>query len=133
MWKGYDKQVIKDVCCNCDSSVSKKSYSYIDYMQHCLHADKVLCECYGDRGFFFATKAKAHARLIEIAVRNEYKGQGLGKQLLFRLLQRMKKEGLYKLTFRTPIDESAQDFWLHIGAKIVGLKDNDYVMELTFK
>ncbi len=133
MWKGYDKQVIKDVCCNCDSPVSKKSYSYIDYMQHCLPAEKIYCECYGEQGFFFATKAKAHARLIEIAVRNEYKGKGLGKQLLYRLLQRMKKDGIFKLTFRTPIDEPAQDFWLHQGAQIVGLKDNDYVMELTFK
>ena len=133
MWKGYDKQVIHDVCHNCDSPVSKKSSSYIEYMHHCLPEDKVFCECYGDRGFFFATKAKGHARLIEIAMSTKYKGQGLGKRLLYRLLSRMKAEGLYKLTFRTPIDEPAQDFWVHMGARIVGLKDNDYEMEIKFK
>lgn len=34
------------------------------------------------------------------------------------------------MTFQTTIDEKAIDFWLHIGAKIIGLKDNYYYMEL---
>ena len=45
----------------------------------------------------------------------------------------MKRAGLYKLTFRTPIDEEAQNFWLHVGATITGLKDNDYEMEINIK
>jgi GNAT superfamily N-acetyltransferase len=102
-------------------------------MQYRLPTDKVYCECYGDKGFYFATKAKTHARLIEIAVRDEHKGQGIGKSLLYRLLSRMKADGIFKLTFRTPINESAQYFWLKQGAKIIDIKDNDYVMELIFK
>ena len=133
MWRGYDKQVIKDICYNFDSPVSKKSASYIDYMQRCLPADKVWCECFDGKAFYFATVAKSHARLIEIAVRNGHKGHGIGRKVLFRLLSRMKKAGLSKLTFRTPIDERAADFWLHVGAIITGLKDNDYEMEINIR
>lgn len=133
MWTGYNKQVIKDVCYNCSSPISKQSWSYIGLMQYRLPKDKVYCECYGDKGFYFATKAKTHARLIEIAVRDEHKGQGIGKSLLYRLLSRMKADGIFKLTFRTPINESAQYFWLKQGAKIIDIKDNDYVMELIFR
>lgn len=133
MWTGYNKQVIKDVCYNCSSPISKQSYSYIGLMQYRLPAEKVYCECYGNKGFYFATKAKTHARLIEIAVRDEHKGQGIGESLLYRLLSRMKADGIFKLTFRTPINESAQYFWLKQGAKIIDIKGNDYVMELIFR
>lgn len=102
-------------------------------MQYRLPAEKVYCECYGGQGFYFATKAKSHARLIEIAVRDEYKGRGVGKLLLYRLLARMKADGLHKLTFRTPMNESAHNFWLKQGAKIIDVKGNDYVMEIIFR
>ena len=133
MWGGYNQQVIKDVCYNCSSPISKQSYSYIGMMQYRLPAEKVYCECYGNKGFYFATKGKTHARLIEIAVRDEYKGQGIGRLLLYRLLARMKADRIFKLTFRTPMNESAQYFWLNQGAKIVDIKNEDYVMELEFK
>lgn len=133
MWTGYNKQVIKDVCYNCSSPISKQSWSYIGLMQYRLPTDKVYCECYGDKGFYFATKAKTHARLIEIAVRDEHKGQGIGKLLLYRLLGRMKADGLHKLTFRTPMNESAQHFWLKQGAKIMDVKGDDYEMQLKIK
>ena len=133
MWKGYDKGVFKDVCYNCDSPISKQSCSYIELMQHRLPKEKVLCERWDSSGFFFATKSKNHARLIEIAVHKDFKGKGLGKKLLYRLLTRCKMEGIFKLTFRTPIHEKAIGFWLHIGATIVGLKEDDYEMELIFK
>jgi len=90
-------------------------------------------EVYDCRAFYVANRCKNHVRLVEIAVRNDSKGQGIGKKVLFRLLSQMKRAGLYKLTFRTPIAEEAQDFWLHVGATITGLKDDDYEMEITIK
>jgi GNAT superfamily N-acetyltransferase len=72
-------------------------------------------------------------RLVEIAVRSLYQGQGIGREVLLRLLSRMKMAGLYKLSFRTPIAEEAQYFWLHMGARIVDVKGDDYEMELTIK
>ena len=132
MWQTYDDKVAKDICYHCGSDVSKRSYNYFRTALH-YSRDKVWSEVYSSRGFYFATTAKDHVRLVEIAVRKEYQGQGVGKLVLFRLLSRMKQAGLYKLTFRTPIAENAQRFWLHIGARIVDVKGADYEMELTIK
>lgn len=133
MWGPYNKEIVKDICLNCDSAISRKTFSYLEYLKHVLAEEKILCEIYDGCGFYFATMGKKHARLIEIAVKTEHQGAGMGKKLLFRLLARLKARGISKLTFRTPIDESAQNFWIHLGAKITGLKDNDFVMELNFK
>lgn len=132
-WTGYDKAIVRDVCYNCDSPVSKRSASYIDFQYHRIPKEKIMTECYGQAAFYFATVGTGHGRLIEIAVRREYKGRGMGRKVLMRLLSRLKAKGIYRLTFRTPIAEPAQDFWVHMGARIVGLKDDDYVMELNFK
>ena len=45
----------------------------------------------------------------------------------------MKADGVFKLTLRTPSTETAYGFWLHIGARIVDVKESDYVMEMTIK
>lgn len=132
MWREYDSNIAKDICCNCSSAVSKRSYNYFRTALH-YSPDKVWSEIYDGKAMYFATRARDHVRLIEIAVRSEYQGQGMGKKVLFRLLQRMKAANLYKLTFRTPIVEEAQNFWLHIGARIVDVKGADYEMELTIK
>lgn len=132
MWRPFDDKTARDICCNCNSPVSKQSYAYFRTALH-YNADKVWSEIYDDKALYFATIAKTHCRLIEIAVRKEWQGQGIGKLVLFRLLSQMKANGLYKLTFRTPINEEAQNFWLHIGAKIVDFKGNDYEMELAIR
>lgn len=132
MWTEYNDKVARDICYNCGSEVSKRSYNYFRTALH-YSPDKVWSEIYDGKAMYFATRARDHVRLIEIAVRSEYQGQGIGKKVLFRLLQRMKAANLYKLTFRTPIVEEAQNFWLHIGARIVDVKGADYEMELTIK
>ena len=132
MWQEYDNSIAKDICYNCASEVSKRSFNYFRTALH-YSRDKVWSEIYDGKALYFATKARDHVRLVEIAVRKEYQGQGVGKLVLFRLLSRMIQAGLYKLTFRTPIAENAQRFWLHIGARIVDVKGADYEMELTIK
>lgn len=132
MWLGYDDKTARTICNDCGSPVSKAAYNYFRRMLY-TSGDKVLSELYGDKALYFAMRARDHVRLIEIAVRTQYQGQGLGKKVLFRLLSRMKAAGLYKLTFRTPIAEEAQHFWLHLGARIMDVKGEDYEMELTIK
>lgn len=132
MWTVTNDTTAKEICYGCGSDISKKTYAYFRTAQH-YNADKVMSEMYGNKALYFATRAKNHIRLIEIAVRTEYQGQGLGRKVLNRLLTRAKALGITKITLRTPINEKAAEFWLHIGAKIVGVKDNDYEMELNIE
>ena len=132
MWTGYDDKVAKDICYNCGSPSSRKTYAYFRTALH-YSPDKVWSEILVGNALYFATRAVNHVRLIEIAVHRDIQGQGVGRKVLFRLLSAMKRAGLYKLTFRTPIDEEAPNFWLHMGAQITGLKDQDYEMKLNIK
>lgn len=132
MWKPLDLKIAKTICYGCNSKISKQSYSYLQVMMY-RNPDKIWSEIYEDKGFYFAIRCKKHVRLIEIAVHADYKKQGIGKKMLFRLLQRMQYVGIHRLTFRTPIDEDAQYFWLHLGACILDIKNNDYEMEIKIK
>lgn len=136
----YFDQWVKEICKDCGSPTAKNSYSFFNRMIYVTKGnvwEKVWSKVWSDNGepvgFYFATRCRDHVRLIEIAVRTKYKKKGIGKGLLLSLLQRMKEQNLNKLTFRTPIYEEAINFWLHMGAKIVGLKNNDYEMELLIK
>lgn len=132
MWTAYDEKTAHDICYASNSPVTKRTYLFFRAMLY-RSGDKVWSEIYDGKAMYFATRARDHVRLIEIAVRSEYQGQGMGKKVLFRLLSRMKRNNLYKLTFRTPIVEDAQSFWLHLGAKIVDVKGEDYEMVLTIQ
>lgn len=133
---GYDDKAVKDICYNCGSKVAKQSYNYFRRM-HFVTGGKVWSKVWSKGetpvAFYYASRCRDHVRLIEIAVREDYHKRGIGKFVLLDLLSRMKLAGLYKLTFRTPIVEEAQGFWLHIGARIMDVKGEDYEMELTIK
>ena len=147
---GYNDSKVKEICYNCNSKTAKASYNYfrrIAYVSAPLHhlplldsakgAYKVWCKvwCKGDKpvAFFYAVRCRDHVRLIEIAVHRDYQRQGIGRMALYDLLTAMKSVGLNTLTFRTPMNEDAQHFWLKIGASIVDVKDNDYVMQIKIK
>lgn len=138
MWivSKYNSTSAKDVCYNCDSQVAKHSYSYFRAAKY-RSADKVMCKIWHDGelpvALYFAIKCRRHARLIEIAVRSEYKHRGIGRMVLFDLLSEIKQCGITKLTFRTPMNEPAKDFWLHMGATIMDVKGNDYEMGINIK
>lgn len=133
---GYDDKAVKDICYNCGSKVAKQSFNYFRRM-HFVTGGKVWSKVWSKGetpvAFYYASRCRDHVRLIEIAVREDYHKRGIGKFVLLDLLSRMKQAGLYKLTFRTPIVEEAQGFWLHIGARIMDVKGEDYEMELTIK
>lgn len=132
----YNDAAVRDICYNCGSSVAKQSYNYfrrLDYITGSKVWSKVWSKGDTPVAFYYANRCRYHVRLIEIAVRKKYQGTGMGRKVLFDLLARMKQNGLYKLTFRTPMNEDAHNFWLHLGAKIVDVKGNDYEMEITIK
>lgn len=132
----YNDTAVKDICYNCGSPVAKQSYNYfrrLDYVTGGKVWSKVWSKGDTPVAFYYANRCRDHVRLIEIAVRKECQGTGIGRKVLFDLLTRMKQNGLYKLTFRTPMNEDAHGFWLHLGAKIVDVRGNDYEMEITIK
>lgn len=125
-----DKKLIHDICYNSGSAITKKSYAYIDMLYR--NPDRkpegwILDDC----AFYVVTKGILHWRLVEIAVRKDYQGKGKGIILLSRILFAM--GGIKRLTFRTPMNESAIGFWQHIGARIMDVKGNDYEMEIKLK
>lgn len=138
MWTvtGYDDAAVKAICYDCGSPVAKQSYNYFRRIAY-VTGGKVWSKVWSKDGepvaFYYATRCGDHVRLIEIAVRSAHQGKGYGRKALFDLLSAMKEAGLNKLTFRTPIAESAPAFWLHIGARIVDVKGTDYEMEITLK
>lgn len=142
MWSesNYQDRAVKDICYNCGSKTAKKSYSFFKRMEYLTGGkalEKVLCSVWYLDGvpaaFFYANKSRSHVRLIEIAVKKDLQGKGIGRKILFRLLSLMKEHGMDTLTFRTPINEQAQFFWLKMGARITGMKGDDYEMELKIK
>lgn len=138
MWneKGYDDNLVKEICYNCGSKKAKQSYSFFRRM-HYVTDGKVWSKVWSKNGiplaFYYATRCKDHIRLIEIAVRSDYQNKGIGSKLLSRLLLQMRESGIDTLTFRTPINEAAQHFWLKMGASIIDVKGDDYEMELKIK
>lgn len=138
MWqvRNYDDAMVKDICYNCGSKTAKQSYNYFRRMDY-VTGGKVWSKVWSKENtpiaFYYASRSRDHIRLVEIAVREDYQMQGYGRFVVNDLLARMKKEGIHRLTFRTPVNEDAQGFWLHLGAKIVGAKGNDYEMELTIE
>ena len=137
MWtsfEGYDDAAVKEICYDCGSPVAKRSYNYFRRIAF-VSGGKVWSKVWSKDGdpvaFYYATRCRDHVRLIEIAVRSSFQRQGFGRYILADLLMRMRAEGLHKLTFRTPMDEDAQHFWQHVGARIMDVKGTDYEMELT--
>lgn len=129
----YDDKVVKEICYHCGSKTAKASYNYFRRLIY-VGGSKVWSKVWSKDGrpigFYLAMRARDHIRLIEIAVMSDCQGQGYGRMMLYDLLKSMKVVGLNTLTMRTPINETAIDFWVHMGAKITGLKQEDYTLEI---
>lgn len=138
MWSEteYRDEAVREICYNCGSPTARKSYNFfrrLSYVAGSKVWSKVWSKGNTPIAFYYAHRCKDHIRLIEIAVREDYQRQGLGRKLLYSLLSRMREEGQDTLTFRTPIDEEAQSFWLKMGARIMDVKGEDYEMQLKIK
>ena len=126
---GYRREVIKDIVKNCGSKNVKSTYSYLDVLNY--HSkDKFKCETIDDVGFFAGVVCKNHFRLIEIAVREDTQSKGIGTLLLRRIKNICSENNLTKITLRTSINETAVNFFKKKGAVIVGIKGEDYEMEI---
>lgn len=58
--------------------------------------------------------------LYELCVRQDKRGQGIGRALIGRLWQESQTHGKIRLRLKTPVDLSANGFYRHIGFRHVG-------------
>lgn len=145
---GFSDKAVKEICFGCGSKVAKDSYNYIKRMNVVTKGrvwEKTICKVLHIQvdyegvnvtipgAFYYASVCSEHIRLIEIAVRSDFQGKGLGRVMLYDLLEEAKRKWKHRITFRTPMREKAPEFWLHMGANIIGTKGNDFEMEINIK
>ena len=123
---------LENICKMCGSKRVRQTSSYISVAEwQNKDSGKFTAEVSEDgSAFYCGVFCKAHFNLIEIAVIEDRHGQGIGKQAINRLKQRCLERGIHTIRLRTAISETAVDFYYKQGGEIVGLKEEDYVMEI---
>lgn len=124
----FNEKVIKDICKASGSPSLAKEASFFGCQHFRTPPPKFWCEIFDESAFYVAGVGREHLRLYGIAVKKELQGKGIGRAMFTRLAGRARAAGLKKITFRTNMYEDAQHFYSHLGAKVVGLKDNDIEM-----
>ena len=126
---GYDAKIFREIARHCGTPSLLKETEYIRTAKF-YAPKKFVSEMIGDYAFFAGTIGKNHFRLIEIAVRKEKQGQGLGKLMMRRIITICRKNHLEKITLRTNRNEHAVDFYRKYGGTITAINGNDYEMEI---
>ena len=65
---------------------------------------------------------------LSMAIRSEYRNQGLGKSLITRFFQLAKNKGYKNLSLSVDKRNRASDFYIRLGFKIVDELDSAYTM-----
>lgn len=91
----------------------------------CLEGERLLGYCFGDR---------ASGEVLVLALRPEAEGRGLGRRLLWDLMQRLQREGGHQRLFLGCSDDPgcrAHGFYRHLGWRPTGQRDalGDEVLE----
>lgn len=125
-----DVPSLKEICHNCGSKSVKDGCGYMQWI-YFHNPERCRLSLVPGVGFWFGTVSKKHFRLIEFAVHKNHQGEGYGRALFEELCQYVSGLGLNKITLRTSMYESAINFWERIGgAKVVGMKKDDYELEI---
>lgn len=126
-----DMKRLEEICKNSGSPRVKKSAAFLRTAQwQGKEKGNFIAETIYDFAFYAGTFCKAHFNLVDCAVVQEKHGQGIGTILVSRMKQKCLERNIRVIRLRTAIDETAVDFWQKQGAKIVGYKGEDYVMEI---
>ena len=123
----YDVIAIRDIDRSCGSESVKNADSYLRAV---AFRGNMYCAIVDEVAFVAGTFGKDHFRLAEIAVKQENQGQGIGRFMINMIRQECYRRGKHKITLRTAKDETAHQFYQKIGGSVVGIKGNDYEIQI---
>jgi len=69
---------------------------------------------------------------LAIALYKEYRGQGIGKNMMYQMLEKLKERGFKKISLSVQKDNYALRMYQSVGFKITKEKEEEYIMECNF-
>lgn len=123
----FDTDLVKKISKTCGSKALKGADGYLSFLKY-HSGEKFWGFSVDGVAFLYGTFAKKHFRLAEIAVEEGSQKKGYGSFMLSALFFECIKRGVYAVTLRTSQQEKAYLWYQNLGAKIVGVKDDDYEM-----
>lgn len=127
--RAFNEKTVENIARDSGSKAAKQSVAWL--RKACYNnPNRFICEILDETAFWAGTVAKSHLRLYEIAVRTQNQRKGYGRAMISRIKSLCRERGLSRITLRTSKQESAVDFYLKNGARIVGEKGSDWEMEI---
>lgn len=126
-----DLKTLEGICRKSGSERVKKSAAFLRTAKwYSQGKGTFFAETVDDIAFYAGTFCRSHFNLVEFAVVKEHQLKGIGGAMANRMKQKCRMRGVNSIRLRTAIGETAVDFWQKQGAKIVGCKDDDFIMEI---
>lgn len=125
--QGFDEVVFKEIA---KATGNKQTLADIGYAKFVYYHNpkKMYAERIDNDGWILGSINKDSLRIIGMATRKEAQGKGIGTTLLYRAISFCQKNKLKKITTRTL--SGVTFYQKKAKARIVGKKDNDYLLEM---
>ena len=127
IYRGFREDIYKEIAIASENKQTVEDVSYERFMQ--VHSPgKIYAERIDSDAFLIGYTKKNSFRIVGMATRKEAQGKGYGSKLLYRCIRWCIEKGIGKIETRTL---SGRSFYHDkAGAKVVGMKDGDYLMEI---
>lgn len=124
---GFDEKALKEIAKATGNKQLVKDVAYMRVTQY-HQARRLKAERLENIAFFIGYHNADHFRLVGIGCRKEQQGKGYGRFMLYRAVEYARKQGYSKIRTRTM---NGVDFYQKCGgARIIGMKDDDFLMEM---
>lgn len=127
IYKGFDEDIYREIALASGNEQTVADVKYERFMQ--VHSPgKIYAERIDNSAFLIGYLKKDSFRIVGMATRKEMRGRGYGTQLLFRCIRYCQKKNIARIETRTL---SGKTFYSEkAGAKVTGIRDGDYLMEI---
>ena len=124
-YRGFIEEIYEEIAVASENKQTIDDVKYERFIQ--VHSPKkIYAEIIDNDAFLMVYIKKGSFRIVGMATRKEAQGKGYGTLLLFRCIKHCQKKNLARIETRTL---SGRSFYREkAGAKVVGVKDGDYLM-----